>query len=668
VNLDQWTGDVAHNFSENDRLHVYYALQRDKRQEPTLQGNTLPHFGDSRQAQRQIATINETHVFTTHTVNEFRLGFNRVHITFSPNFTQSASDFGLSFGAQTIGIPQISVPLYPLNIGGPAGFPQGRGDTTGIVSDTVNWTHGNHNFKFGGEFRHFQNNNFGGDTGTLGFTSIANFLAGNATTFSYAPGTASRIGINTISGFAMDNWKVMPRLTLELGLRYDFNMVPSEAKNRFVVFNPATVSLVQTSDIYASNTHDIGPRVGFAWDMWGDGKMVMRMGYGVLFDQPVANTVSPLSANPPFASPLAFTGSTATPTISVDNIAAGLAPGSIGTVNAINPNFRYPYVQSWNWNVQREVTRSFSMMVGYFGSKGTHLRDAVNINQRAVATPTTTGARPFTTLSASSAFKPGATLNNIQMIDSGSNSNYNALWATATKNMTRGLQFQASYTWSHSFDYNSLNSQNIVLQNSLNARGNYGPSDFDVRHRITLNGIYELPWMRNSRLVGGWQGAAILQAQTGNPFTILTGGSFQGSTTDRPNQLAPVSIVNTLASNGNVQWFSAPTCGITATAGCVFQNPGNVFGTTPRNSVVGPGFLNLDFSAIKHTKITERVSNEFRVEAFNVLNHPNFAQPSATMPTDPTKPGSFGQLTATRFPTGDSGSSRQLQFALKFLF
>jgi hypothetical protein len=402
--------------------------------------------------------------------------------------------------------------------------------------------------------------------------------------------------------------------------------------------------------------------------MFGDGKTILRAGYGLLFDQPVTNTVSPLTANPPFASPLAFTGTTTTPTISIDNVSTGLVPGSIGTVNSINPNFRYPYVQSWNVNLQRQLTNSLSLMAGYFGSKGTHLRDAVNLNQRLVATPTTTGARPFTALSAISAFKPGATLNNIQMIDSGSNSNYNALWVTATKNMAKGLQFQTSYTWSHSFDYNSLNSQGIVLQDSTNPRGNYAPSDFDVRQRITLSGIYELPLFKQNRLLGGWQAATILQAQTGNPFTILTGNSFQGSTTDRPNQLGAVSVVNTLAANGNIQWFSAATCGATITSGCVLSNPGNVFGTMPRNAVLGPGFWNLDLSAIKRTKITERLSTEFRVEAFNLLNHPNFAQPSATMPTNPATPGSFGQITATRFPTGDSGSSRQLQFALKFVF
>ncbi len=660
VNLDQWTGDVSHNISENDRLHFYYAFQRDLRQEPTLQGNTVTGFGDTRQGRRQIGTFNETHVFTTHTVNEFRFGFNRIHITFAPNFTEPATNFGINLGVPATGIPQIQVNGYALNFGGPSGFPQGRGDTTVILSDTLNWTHGNHDFKFGGEFRQFRNNNFGGDTGRFTFTSPANFLAGNASLFNYGPGTPSRIKVNTVSGFVMDNWKVTRQLTLELGLRYDLNMRPSEAANRFVVFDPSTVSLVQTADIYDTNKTDFGPRVGFAYDMFGDGKTVMRAGYGVLYDQPVTNAVSPLSSNPPFATPLAF--NTANQTIKISNVAGGLVPGAIGTVNTINPSFTYPYVQSWNLNFQRQLSNSTSLMVGYFGSKGTHLREARDQNQPVA------GTRPFKTLSPTSPFKPGATLGIVQMVDSGSNSNYNALWTTFTKQMSRGVQFQASYTWSHSLDYNSLSSQGIVLQDSTNPRGNYASSDFDARHRLVLSGLYDLPWMRQSRMLGGWELASTFQAQTGNPFTILNSTTFTGSSSIRPNQLAPIQIVDTLASNGNLQWFSALTCGTAGSAGCVLQDPGSSFGTMRRNATTGPGFWNLDLSAIKRTKITERVNTEFRVEGFNLFNHPNLAQPVATMPANPASPGTFGQITGTRFPTGDSGSSRQLQFALKLVF
>jgi hypothetical protein len=661
VNIDQWTGDVSHNISDRDRLHFYYAFQRDVRQEPTLQGNTVTGFGDTRAAHRQIGTFNETHVFGTHTVNEFRFGFNRIHITFAPNFTQSATNFGINLGVPTIGLPQFSVAGYGLNFGGPAGFPQGRGDTTFVLSDTLSWIHGKHNFKFGGEYRLFQNDNFGGDTGSFTFTNKTNFLAGNANTFTYAPGTASRIRTNTISGFVMDSWKALPNLTLELGLRYDFNMRPSEAMNRFVTFDPTSLSLMQNSSIYKQNTADFGPRLGFAWDIFGDGKTILRSGYGVLFDQPVTNAVTGLTANPPFANPLAF--NTTGQTIPIDNVAGSLSPLGVGTLNTINPNFKYPYVQSWNLNLQKELTNSLGIMIGYFGSKGTHLRDAINLNQRAAD-----GTRPYTALSATSPIRPGAVLGNITMVDSGSSSNYNALWITATKRMSHNLQFQGSYTWSKSIDFNSLSSQGVIMQDSFNPGNNRGLSDFDVRNRFTISGIYDLPFLQRSRL-GGWELATVFMAQSGNPFTVLTGNNFTGLTTIRPNQLGPVTYTKSLTSSGLVQWFTASTCGAVATAGCVFQNPGNVFGTMGRNSLIGPGFWNMDLSAIKRTKITERVGTEFRVESFNLFNHPNFAQPitpgflGAVMTSS-----TFGTITGTRFPTGDSGSSRQMQFALKVIF
>ncbi len=663
VNLDQWTMDVSHSFSENDHLHVYYALEQDTRQEPTLQGNTVPGFGDTRQGRRQLATINETHVFSSDTVNELRIGFNRVHITFEPNFTDSASSFGINLGVPTIGLPQFSVAAYGLNFGGPAGFPQGRGDTTYVAADTLSWIHGKHSFRFGGEYRLFKNDNFGGDTGTFTFTgtSPANFLAGNATTFTYAPGTPSRINVNTISGFAMDTWKVKPNFTVELGLRYDLNMRPSEADNRFVVFDPNTSSLVQNGDYYKTNKTNFGPRVGFAWDLFGDGKTVLRSAYAVLYDEPVTNAVTGLTSNPPFATPLAF--NTPNQTIPISTVGSSLSPTALGTVTTINPNYKYPYVQSWNLNLQRELTPTLGMMIGYFGSKGTHLREAFNLNQRPAV-----GARPYTTLSATSPIRPGATLGNIVEADSGGNSNYNALWVTANKQMKHGLQFQTSYTWSKSLDYSSLSSNTVYLQNSFNPQGNYAPSDFDVAHRFTLSGVYDLPFKTKSRL-GGWELASIFMAQTGNPFTILTGSNFTGFTTIRPNQLGPVSITDSLTNNGLVQWFTATKCGAVASAGCDLQNPGSAFGNMSRNAVRGPGFWDMDLSAIKNTKITERVIAEFRVEAFNLFNHPNFAQPitpgflGAVMTSS-----TFGQITSTRFPTGDAGSSRQLQFALKLKF
>src|SRR5262249_10698812 len=211
VDLDQWTGDVSHNLRANDRLHGYYAIQRDKRGEPTLQGNTLPGFGDTRQSRRQIFTLNETHTFSPSLVNEARFGFNRIRITFTPNAQLNAADFLINDGITAqIGLPQISITGFNFNIGGPAGFPQGRRDTTARTSDTLSYLRGAHSFRFGGEFRRFYNNNFTLDTGTFTFADttvpnsidpttgkprivrgVDNFIAGNANSFAITLGDRS---------------------------------------------------------------------------------------------------------------------------------------------------------------------------------------------------------------------------------------------------------------------------------------------------------------------------------------------------------------------------------------------------------------------------------------------------------------------------------------------
>src|SRR6266436_2404103 len=240
VNIDQWTIDVSHNFSSKDRLHGYYAFQRDQRGEPTLQGNNISGFGDTRQSHRQIFTLNETRIFSSNVVNEVRFGFNRIHITFSPNAKLNPLDFNIKDGVtDAIGLPQIAVGGGGVNFGGPAGFPQGRSDTNFVVSDTLNYLRGKHSFKFGGEWRRFYNNNTNRDTGTFTFASTATFLAGNANGFTATLGdVSSAITQGALGFFVQDNYKLRPNLTLALGLRYDWLMSPTERFNRFVTYIP----------------------------------------------------------------------------------------------------------------------------------------------------------------------------------------------------------------------------------------------------------------------------------------------------------------------------------------------------------------------------------------------------------------------------------------------
>jgi hypothetical protein len=690
VNIDQWTGDVSVSLSSNDRLHGYYAFQRDFRGEPNLQGNTIPGFGDTRQSHRQIFTLNETHTFGPNMVNEARFGFNRIKITFTPNTQLNPADFGINNGVTApIGLPQVTIGGLALNFGGPAGFPQGRGDTTFVASDTLNYLRGKHSLKFGGEYRRFLNNNFTQDTGTLGFANLADFYIGRANAFSVTLGDrSSSIGTGAIGLFAQDSFKWMPNLTIELGFRYDWNLTPSERYDRFVVFNPVTGSLERVganlNQIYHSNNKNFQPRLGFAWDPFKDGKTSIRAAYAIQVDQPVTNLVTGTASNPPLAVPRNFTPSTATPfttfsRLLIDAAAAGLAPASVDHF------FDNAYVQSWNLNIQRELTSTVGLQVGYFGSKATHLRISRNINQFI------NGVRPFPRLSAASSILPGSTLGNITEISSGGNSNYNALWVTGTKRISRGLQFNASYTWSKSIDYNSLNSQGVVVQNSYNIQGDRGLSDFDARHRFVISWLYELPFKGN-RLIDGWQISGITQWQTGNPINILAGNplalipnapatsplrqlniaSFTGVGSIRPDLIGDIRVIG--SPN---QWFTNTVCDPRSPQGCpagsVFALPVSIvngqpvfhFGNLGRNTVTGPGFNNTDFSILKNTKITEQLRVQFRAEIFDIFNHANFGQPGRIAQVGST---SFGVITNTRFPTGDSGSSRQVQLALKLIF
>jgi hypothetical protein len=641
VDADQWALDISYNLGANDRLHGYYDILDSENSEPGRTGNTIPGFGHSIRIRRQIFTLNETHIFGPAAVNEIRFGFNRFRSTSTPNAALSPPDFGIRNGrSEPVGIPQINV-AGGLNFGGPSQFPAGRGDTTFVVGDTFNYLRGLHSFKLGGEFRQFLNNNFRLGTGSFNFPSVAAFLAGTANSFSVTLGNqSSSIAQGALGFFAQDSYKLRPNLTLELGLRYEWNMTPTERYDRFIVFDPQTASLVRVGtdidQIYHENNKNFQPRLGFAWDPFKDGKTSVRAAYAILVDQPMTSVVTGTAANPPLAIPLTFTGP-----IRFDNAIdlasdAGLAPVSIAN------DFDNAYMQSWNLNVQRELTRSLVVAVGYFGSKGSHLILRRNINQPV------NGVRPFPALSPSSPILPGTPVGNITQVESAGNSSYNALWLTANQRLARGLQFNASYTWSKSLDFNSFSTQGVVSQDSNNLRGDRGLSDFDARHRVVVSALYDLPF-RGNQLVEGWQFAMIVVAQSGSPVNIVTGDStINGvANTVRPDVTGPVNIIGAVE-----RWFDTS----------VFI-PVPRFGNLGRNVVIGPRFDNTDFSVIKNIKVLEKMRAQFRVEVFDLFNHANLGPPGNLVGS----PG-FGRINSTRFPTGESGSSRQIQFALKLIF
>ncbi len=714
VNIDQETIDIQHNLSERDRIHGYYAFQKDLRKEPTLQGNTLPGFGDTRASHRQVFTFGETHTFSPSVVNEFRAGFNRIHITFAPDDKNDPTSFGFNIGtAGPVGLPQISIGQTTTSFGGIAGFPQGRGDTTTVYSDTLNWLHGKHSFKLGSEYRRVFDNSFTNDDGTFRYACVdatssnscngSGFIQGTANSFSITLGNRTQhVRQGAIAGFAMDNYRIREWFTLELGLRWEWNQTPTEVNNASILFVPSSDSLVRLgtnglNDVYQQNWKNFEPRLGFAWDLSHDGKSVLRAGYGYQVDQPLPLGIV---ANPPIAVSYSLTSGTTTAANALGSVkAAGL---SLATVDH---NFKDGYVQSYNLNLQQQLTPSTAVMVGYFGNEGRHLRTAVNLNQILdpngvnPVTGLTGPPRPFNALSPTSPVYPTTpipgtssapcpalpapcALGNITDTMSIGTSNYNALWVTLQKHLSRGLQIDGNYTWSKAMDETSQNTQGVVVQNSFNIFQDYGPSDYDARHHFVISALYDLPFKGN-RVVEGWRLGTITTLQSGNPLKVVAGPpvstSFTGNGNVRPDLTGNPAIVNRIVSNG-VQWFANSVCdprspvgSANCPSGAVFTLPvatvngKNVFhfGNLARNSIVGPDFKNADVSLAKVTKITERLNTEFRAEVFDLFNHPNFGNPGLTAQTGSS---TFGIIQGTRNPTGDAGSSRQIQLSLKLLF
>lgn len=660
VNIEQGTANFSYNFSQANRVNVYYAIQRDQRNEPSsTDGLTFPNEGDQRNGKRQLFTFVDSWVISPSMVNEGRLGYNRIYITFQPDSTLNPASLGINDGVSAnIGLPTITVSgSFVFGGTGNVGIPQGRGDNTEVASDTLSWIHGNHTVKFGGEFRRANSDNFSYTAGTFTFPSVAAFLADEATGFTANSGNGSnRTYVNSMGAFITDAWKITPRFTANIGMRYDWYGTPTEAENRFVVFDPASDTLQHVGQsggygiAYNQSARNFEPRVGIAWDPFGNGKTVIRSAFAIMTDQPILGDVTGLAANPPYAFPVSYAPTAAVPFVTLGN-AYKAAGGSVGPTS-IAHNYRDSYASEWNFNIQHQFQNDYAVTAGYYASKGTALNIARNYNQPI------NGQKPYPALSSNSPIDPGLPLGNIIVYESDGNSSYNGLWVTATKRYATGLQFNVNYAWSKSIDENSRSHMGYVVQNSYNISGDRGLSDFDARNRLVVSGVYDLPFKKNP-FISGWEISLIQTLQSGNPINFHTSNaSFTGLATLRPSVTGPIVAGYEPAFNGSVT-----SVGYVGNAS-VFYNPGNAFGNLGRNVVLGPGVSNLDFSIQKSTKIRERMTWIVRVDAFDLLNIANFTQPVSTVGSS-----TFGLITGgTRAPTGDFGSSRQLQLSMKLTF
>lgn len=461
---------------------------------------------------------------------------------------------------------------------------------------------------------------------------------------------------SAIALFGQDDYKMLPNLTLNYGLRWELNTPVTEIHNNQSNFDPTTDSVFlagqngHPSNLYGYRWNNFAPRLGFSWQPFHDGKTVVRGGAGIFYNfQTAGNGLLALQYQYPIRNLQTFTSTLATP-LSISNPFPSAAAGSSITLTGIDSQFKTATVDEWSFGVQRELAASMVLEVTYFGTKGTHLPINRNINQpQPSGSATVTNPRPY----------PGFA--NITWIESTGNSDFNSLQAKIEKRYSAGLSFLASFTWGRSIDdgngiSTSTSASSTIPQDAYNLQGERGRSDFDVKHRFVLSPVYELPFgpgkplLQNgilSKIIGGWQLSALFTASTGTPLTpyYTTNNSGTLNNEDRPNVAGGVSLNS--GPQTPQEWFNVAA---------LIPAPVGTFGDAGRNIINGPNLVDLDSSLVRNFKIKERAIFSLRGQFYNTFNHPNFNYPNAQFGTS-----AFGTVASAQDP-------RELEIAARLTF
>jgi len=702
---------LDHHFERDDTLAIHYAIFEEDRFNPFDPVNAftnLPGYGSNTLNTGQNGGLSWTHVLSNLAINEFRLGFNRMR---AGVFQQdSGHDINAQLGFPDVltnpvdlGAPNISLFGFD-GIGEPVNYPQDRHDTTVHLADNLAWNHGRNQFKFGGDLRDIQVNNYldfvargewAFECGGCGDTieALAQLLVG-------IPDYAISVQGNTFNSlrsigmgyYIQDDIHVVPRLVLNVGLRWEYNQPPVETHNRFSVPDLSANSLncspmpdclfirAGTGGVpratYNSTFTDFAPRIGIAWRPMPSERWVVRSAYGIFYDSNIFNLSIFPRANPPFYNLLLsanYSGAATIQTILEQ-------PGTLNWNNRIARNFRDGYMQQWTADLQYEVGPNWMIDLAYVGSKGTHLPDPIDLNQ----TNPVTGLNPYPQFSS------------ILDVESRSDSSYHALQFRSEKRLG-DVSFLASYTFSKSIDDVSAVLGGSVgsglPQDSNNLRGERALADFNAAHRAVLSAVYDLPFGRKwtgenglrKFMLDNWQTSGILTVQTGSPFTVNLSECLQdqGAAAAFGAPCRP-DLVGNPAHAGPVMANPDPACHTTISQGglaadevgtpgswfniCAFAMPATTaagftqFGTAGRNILTGPPFADLDFALFKNLPLrSEKRRIQLRGEFFNILNHPNFDIPSHVFGS-----ANFGEvLSANAY---GNRPPRQIQVGFKYVF
>jgi carboxypeptidase family protein/TonB-dependent receptor-like protein len=742
-----------------------------------------PYFLTVQTQRPEVGNVDWTFTPNSRLVNEAQFG---VQYLLKPSFVGdhnvNPTTYGLNTGVTNplfFGMPQIMITGNKTtftNLGG-GGWPKIQGpETDFIAQDHVSYLAGKHSFKFGGEIvaDNFTGGALNGARGSVRFgantafkpvpgsmiyntgaTALEDFLLGDPNRGQQLVGNAlRRVHSNGYAAFVQDDWRVTPRVILNLGVRYEINTVPQEVNDLFGNFLPSR-GLVQVGNgltsAYNGDHNNFAPRLGLAWDIFGTGKTVLRTGGSIIYEELSYNvflaysntlglgtvpTGAIIGANGQTAGGniqvASFTfapaqvnwngssvgGATIFPTGLVNCSPAYTPPGGlVGTpcnTVSIDPNLRTPYVTTWTMEIQHAFTNNLSLEVGYVGDHGTKLVGFSDINQPNPAlipsptfanttncTPCEQAARPY-----NQAFPYLASIFQLSNQDL---SNYNSLQATLTQRTSHGLSFTAGYTYSHGLDDASSNFGGGLPQDSTHPKLDYGASEFDIRHRFTLATTYALPGREGfGQMLKGWQLNSIATISTAQPWNApdgtddidLTGEgtgrwNFFGNPNDFKSTADPSipSIAGTgnstkgmetsnAACNAAAESISTGAMVALAQVGCYAKGSSvlvppalGTFATVGgRNIFRGSGFKNWDVSVTKEWKFREALKAQFRVELFNVLNHPIFATPGVNGAGNNSPTGSnFGAAqqtpdTAASNPVLGSGGNRAMQLGLKLIF
>lgn len=719
-----YVGRIDHNFSAKDRLSFTANIQRYANTDkwgggfPTSATN-IPAVDNEHY---HNLVLDETHLFSASLLNELTIAHNRHYSVFQEgNGTSPTGEVIVDLGNYDgiTGENQNSWGFGPYEGGLVQGFVQDRWQ----FQDNLSWTKGRHSFKFGGGFQYgilYRNwdlgspgqyefsNTLGPKPGAVGALNpdgtISNIDDPTTSNFQNDFPYYSEVSIDPRTGgagvayrhyimkdtnvFVNDDWKVTPRLTLNLGLRWERYGAPTEANNAIAQFtnlhgyDPASVAAARVGPVtsmWTTPNHDFGPRVGFAYDVFGDGKMAVRGGFAISYDRLFDNIWSNGAWNPPFYALLdhdATAGDVVKYTLAPS--IAGYTPGVSQlprvSVRTMDVHMKDSSVQSYYFGVEKQFWHDFLFRANYQGSMGRHLSQLMNLNRF-------DGSEYNPTLSTAKR-RPNDLYTGFNYRANNLNSNYNALVTEVQKRFSKGLQFQFSFTWSRLMDEGSDLFSGSTLQGGYSQpyyfisnsqpKLEYGPGAFDHQKNVKAIFTYELPFFKNQqgflgRVLGGWQLSGFYQGYSGHPIEVYNsrgryvgnakdpngfaeniGGDYNldGVANDHPNFIGPsagavysnASPADGIFKDNNLIGCGFPGAQSTNIAACnkaygvttpnsLFINPpgyGVRYGTLGRNLFRGPWFNGLDGSLMKNFRVTESVKLQLRFEALNLDNHPNF--------------------------------------------